>query len=98
MSGFLGKHFLQVQPSPGHSAQGFQTTTIWTTKRDICDSFHEADDLQWRIQETGKGGSKLSSAKRAKFGVTPTSGAVKLGKIPFSATILDCVELLRTVN
>ncbi len=66
-------------------------------------------DMQWRIQETGKGGSKLLSAKREelilrearKFGVTPTSGAVKLGKIPFSARgspILDCVELLRTVN
>ncbi len=56
---------------------------------------------QWRIQETGKGGSKVSSAKRAKFGVTPTSGAVELGKIPFSARgspILDCVELLWTVN
>ncbi len=34
----------------------------------------------------------------AKRGVTPTSGA---GEIPFSARgspILDCVELLRTVN
>ncbi len=55
---------------------------------------HVASSL-WRIQETGKGGSKLSSAERAKFGVTPTFGAVKLGKIPFSARgspILDCVN------
>ncbi len=55
---------------------------------------------QWRIQETGKGVPKYR-AQRAEFGVTPTSGAVKLGKIPFSARgspILDCVELLLTVN
>ncbi len=32
LSKFLGKHFLEVQPSPGHSEQGFQATTIWTTK------------------------------------------------------------------
>ncbi len=38
----------------------------------------------WRIQETGKGGSKLSSAKRENVEVTPTSGAVKLhvGEVP----------------
>ncbi len=48
------------------------------------------------MADPGNGGSKVLSAKRAKFGVTPTSGAVKLGKIPFSARgspILDCVEL-----
>ncbi len=41
----------------------------------------------------------VKCARCAKFGVTPTSGAGKLGKIPFSARgspILDCVELLRT--
>ncbi len=41
---FLGKHFLQVQPSPGHSEQGFQTTD-YKALLQICDSFHEADDL-----------------------------------------------------
>ncbi len=72
-------------------------------------SLPHGTSAQWRIQETGKGGSKVSSAKREelysrearKIWDTPTSGAVKLGKIPFSARespILDCVELLRRVN
>ncbi len=29
----VSKHFLEVQPSPGHSAQGFQTTTTWIRKQ-----------------------------------------------------------------
>ncbi len=44
--------------------------------------FMKIESLQWRIQETEKGGLKLSSAKREIFGVTPTSSAVKLGEVP----------------
>ncbi len=62
-----------------------------------------ADATQWRIQKTGKGGSKVSSAKREELNPRKArkiwgyahSGAVKLGKIPFSARgspILDCVD------
>ncbi len=45
-----------------------------------------------------KGGFQTIEREAHKFGVMPTSGAVKLGKIPRGSPILDCVELLRTVN
>ncbi len=48
------------------------------------------------VADPGKKGG--SSVKREKFGVTLTSGAVRLGKIPFSARGSPILELLRTVN
>ncbi len=46
---------------------------LWAFKRDRCFK-------QWRIQETGKGGSKLYRARSAN--ILATSGAVKLGEVP----------------
>ncbi len=58
---------------------------MWLQGRE---SLHQIKSIrdQGQIQDKGKVGVKVSRAKQCgKCGVTPTSGAVRLGKIPFSA-------------
>ncbi len=59
----------------------------WTCQRNVWDNtiLNPNVQVQWRIQEKWKGGSKLRAHSTKFFGVTPTSGYTWLGEIAYSA-------------